>query len=172
MIDNAYGVQNKTDYYPSTRWHINNLEYKNSYLRPDAVMIRNGTIYVLDAKYYKYGNTKQTGDLPDSSDINKQITYGEFIAENKAFRGANGKSPEVYNAFVMPYDSFGEMFHTEEELHFIGSAISDWKSSDGTSTYEKVAGILLDVKSLMQDYTHNDSRINDLADLIESKIGL
>ena len=170
MIDKAYGVQNKSKYFPSTRWQLDRGEHENSYLRPDAVMIRNGKIYVLDAKYYKYGNTRRAGDLPDSSDINKQITYGEYIAENKTFCNSKGESPEVYNAFIMPYDSFGNAFHTEENLHYIGSAISDWKSSDGTKPYEMVAGVLVDVKSLMQDYSHDEKRITELAELIESKV--
>ena len=170
MIDKAYGVQNKSDYYPSTRWRLCDGEHENSYLRPDAVMVRDGKVYVLDAKYYKYGNTKIAEDLPDSADINKQITYGEYISQNDAFRDAEGNRPQVYNAFIMPYDSFGEMFHTEELLHYIGSARSDWKSSDGTKSYEEVAGILLDVRTLMKDYTHDDKKIMVLADLIESKI--
>lgn len=170
MIDKAYGVLNKSDYFPSTRWQLKGEEHENSYLRTDAVMIKDGTVYVLDAKYYKFGNTGRAGDLPDSSDINKQITYGEYIAENEAFLDPEGNHLKVYNAFIMPYDSYGEKFHTRQDLHFIGSAISDWKSSDGTKPYEKVAGVLLDVKSLMQDYTHDDMRISELADLIEKKI--
>lgn len=170
MIDKAYGVQNKSRFFPSTRWQLNNEEHENSYLRPDVVMVRNGKIYVLDAKYYKFGNTGRAGDLPDSSDINKQITYGEYIAENDTFCNLNGERPKVFNAFIMPYDSFGKVFHTRESIHYIGNAISDWKSSDGTKAYERIAGVLLDVKSLMLDYSHDNNRINELADLIESHV--
>ena len=35
-----------------------------------------------DAKYYKYGWTQLPKDLPSSSSINKQISYGEYIAIN------------------------------------------------------------------------------------------
>lgn len=172
MIDKAYGVQNKSDYYPLTKWQLPDGERKNKYLRPDAIMLSRGSVYVLDAKYYKYGVTGDAGDLPDSGDINKQITYGEYIAESEVFRDKQGNNPPVYNAFIMPYDSFGEEFHTEELTHYIGSAVSDWKASDGTKPYEKIMGILVDVKSLMKDYTHDDRRIYELADLIERKANM
>ena len=172
MIDKAYGVQNKSDYYPLTRWQLDDGEHKNRYLRPDAIMLSRGSVYVLDAKYYKYGISGDAGDLPDSGDINKQITYGEYIAEAETFRNDHGNNPPVYNAFIMPYDSFGEEFHTEELTHYIGSAVSDWKSSDGTKPYEKVMGILVDVKSLMKDYAHDDKKIIELADLIERKANM
>ena len=172
MIDKAYGVQNKSDYYPLTRWQLDDGEHKNQYLRPDAIMISKGKVYVLDAKYYKYGVTGKAFDLPDSADINKQITYGEYIAESDIFRDSMGHNPQVFNAFIMPYDSYGDRFHTESELHYIGKARSDWKSSDGTSPYEEIMGILLDVKSLMQNYAYDDRRILELANIIESKVGL
>ena len=59
--------------------------YSNSKLKPDSVMITNDHIYILDAKYYKYGQTKNPKDLPKSASINKQITYGEYVAENEKF---------------------------------------------------------------------------------------
>lgn len=171
MIDKAYGASEKSNYFPSTRWIMEDGEYENSYLRPDVIMIRGETIYVLDAKFYKFGTTGKAMDLPQSGDINKQITYGEYIAENNGFRDINGNSPTVYNAFIMPYDSFGNVFNTGRRLHYAGKAVSDWKSSDGVNTYEQIAGILLDIRSLMQDYSsHNNDRINELADLIENRI--
>jgi len=172
MIDKAYGIKNKVDYYPSTRWVIDDKEYENHYLRPDSIMLANGKVYVLDAKYYRYGETGNGYNLPQSADINKQITYGEYIAEADAFQDADGNNPTVYNAFIMPYDSFGDTFHTERTLHYFGNALSDWKASDGIKPYEKVAGILLDVKTIMKDYSHNDRRINELIEIIENNIGL
>lgn len=172
MIDKAYGIKSKEKYFPKTRWALPTKEYENAALEPDTIMVRGDTVYVLDAKYYKYGWSGAPSHLPESTSINKQITYGEYIAESEEFRRRNktNKNPIVYNAFIMPYDSFGNKFHTEEDLHYIGSAYSDWKSSDGTSPYEVVAGILLDIKSLMKNHSHSEDRIFELAALIEKNI--
>jgi len=170
MIDKAYGIKNKADYFPKTKWALEDKTHDNASLEPDTIMLTSNAIYVLDSKYYKFGWSKAPGHLPESTSINKQITYGEYIAETEKFLDENGNHPTVYNAFLMPYDSFGETFHTEKELHYVGSAISDWKSSDGTKPYEQVAGILVDVKSLMQNYSHDEDRIIRLAELIESSI--
>jgi len=170
MIDKAYGISNKIDYFPSTKWIINQKEYDNSYLKPDTIMLAGDKVFVIDAKYYKYGSTKVIAHLPDSESINKQITYGEYIAKASKFQNATGENPEVYNAFIMPYDSHGDKFHTESPLHHIGNAISEWKSSDDTDTYEDVVGILLDIKTIMQDYSHNENRLNELAEMIEKHV--
>lgn len=105
--------------------------------------------------------------MPESTSINKQITYGEFIAEESQFM-KDGHHPVVYNAFIMPYDSKGKRFPTGTPIHYIGSATSDWKGGD--KKYENVLGILMDVKYLMGIDSRTDpSEILKLAGLIEEK---
>ncbi len=102
--------------------------------------------------------------MPESTSINKQITYGEFIAEESRFM-TDGHHPVVYNAFIMPYDSKGKSFPTGTPIHYIGSATSDWKGGD-----KNVLGILMDVKYLMGIDSRTDpSEILKLAELIEEK---
>lgn len=172
MIDKVYGIKNKTEYFPKTRWILENDDRKNASLEPDTIMFANNAIYVLDSKYYKYGWTGNSSHLPESTSINKQITYGEYIAENRKFKDKEGNSPTVYNAFIMPYDAYGKTFYTETEMHYIGHAISDWKGNDGLKTYEKVVGILLDVKSLIRSHANDKDKIMELAELIEEKVAL
>lgn len=167
MVDRAFGESNKIDYFPRTKWHLSSGKYNNSYLEPDTIMLANESIYVLDSKYYKYGNTNNPSDLPDSSSIGKQITYGEYIQENIV---SPDGSKTVYNAFIMPFNSERNDFNTNKKFHYIGSATSDWKANDGLKPYEKVAGILLDVKSLMQNYSKDYGRILELAQLIEEQV--
>lgn len=170
MIDRVFGVENKADYYPKTTWKLGNRFYDvnqtdkdNSSLRPDTIMIVNKKIYVLDAKYYKYGWSGNPGHLPESTSINKQITYGEYIAELR-----DNSHPVVYNAFIMPYDAHGEKFHTEEKFHYIGLANGNWKMND--KSYENVEGILIDVKYIMQNSDYSKTEIYDLAELIEQSL--
>lgn len=170
MINKAYGINNKEDYFPKTTWILGEQERINSVLEPDTIMIWNTKIFILDAKYYKFGWTGKPEHLPETASINKQITYGEYVAEANKFVLKDGSHPVVYNAFLMPYNSFGKVFHTEKNIHYIGTAISDWKASDGTRPYEQVQGILLDVKTLMQNYSKDQNRIQKLAELIESHL--
>lgn len=165
MIDRVFGIQDKADYFPKTSWHLKDGRISdNAFLEPDTIMIVDDKVYVLDAKYYKYGWSGFPGHLPGSTSINKQVTYGEYIAEEKFIKG--DKHPTVYNAFIMPYNSKGEKFPTEQPIHYIGSATSDWKGGD--KEYENVLGILMDVKYLMAlDGRMEETEIQRLAKLIE-----
>ena len=166
MIDKVFGISQKVDYFPKTTWSLAGGKlHDNAFLEPDSIMLYAGKVYVLDSKYYKYGWSGAPGHLPQSTSINKQITYGEYIANADKFT-KNGKRPAVYNAFLMPYDSKGKKFPTEKPIHYIGTATSDWKS--GSEKYENVIGLLIDMKYLMELKGRQDmSEISQLAALIE-----
>jgi len=168
MIDKVFGISEKIDYFPKTTWNLTgDRKYDNAFLEPDSIMLYGGKVFVLDAKYYKYGWSGAPGHLPESTSINKQITYGEYIAESDRFI-KDGQHPVVYNAFLMPYDSMGKRFPTGKSIHYIGTATSDWKT--GNQKYENVVGLLLDVKYLMGiDSRLDGSEIMKLAAVIEEK---
>lgn len=168
MIDRVFGISEKEEYFPKTTWNLSDgREHDNAFLEPDTIMLLNEKVYVLDAKYYKFGWSGAPRHLPESTSINKQITYGEYIAEERSFIKA-GDHPVVYNAFIMPYDSKGKRFPTGTPIHCIGSATSDWKG--GNKKYENVLGILMDVKYLMGIDSRKDPlEIVKLAELIEKK---
>lgn len=147
LIDKVYGIEGKSAYFPKTTWEVKGKSYDNASLEPDTIMLRGEDVYVLDAKYYKYGATGYLGDLPESTSINKQITYGEYVANNIA----KGK---VYNAFLMPFDSLSELRDGNQIIH-IGEATGDWREND--KIYEHVQGILVDVKYLMHITVREDS---------------
>lgn len=121
---------------------------------------------MLDAKYYKYGATGKLSDLPESTSINKQITYGEFIAEQEKFKKNFGADFYVYNAFLMPYNSKSSLWENADNYICIGGAVSDWKHNQ--KTYEHILGILVDIKHLMNLYCRSDtSEIEQLAQCIK-----
>lgn len=158
LIDKVYGIVEKKEYFPKTSWLIDGKIHENACLEPDTIMLWNGNVYVLDAKYYKYGATKRPSDLPESSSINKQITYGEYIAEHNKFKKMLGEDYIVYNAFLMPFES------EVEKVMNIGVAFSDWKTNK--KVYEQVQGILVDVKHLMKSVISKDE--NEMANLAKS----
>lgn len=144
IIDDIFGIINKQKYFPKTYWKMKGENYSNHTLEPDTIMIYNNIIYVLDAKYYKYGITYNIGDLPGTSSIEKQITYGEYIAKNRTVDNL-GDNVQVYNAFIMPY-----MGSDDEIVKNIGYGFSDWKY--GENQYENIQGILIDTRWLLENY--------------------
>lgn len=169
MIDQVFGISGKEQYYPNTTWSIGGSASDNADLRPDSIMIWNGNVFVLDAKNYKFGYTKRSSDLPRSTDINKQITYGEFIAEEKKFRAIHGDSFRTYNAFLMPYDKAS--WRVTTDLLRVGEATGSWKT--GKNYYERVQGVLVDVKYLMSQVVHQTGNpVSDLAQCIEDALGI
>lgn len=169
LIDDTYGVQNKNDYFPRTNWQLNFGEKYNRALEPDSIMITNEHICVLDAKYYKYGVTGRDNDLPKSTSINKQITYGEYIAENSKFKKEREEGRNVLNAFLMPFSKTDNVFQTKDNYFSVGEALAEWK--DCSKDYERVQGILLDVKSLIANSTRpNKQEIQKLSKAIEESL--
>ena len=167
MIDKVFGIENKADYFPKTSWWIDKTKHENASLEPDTIMISGTNVYILDAKYYKYGVTGNTKDLPESTSINKQITYGEYVATEKKFKKKHGDNMRVYNAFLMPFDSLKRKCPDNSQMLKIGEAISNWK--DNSEEYQKIQGILIDVKSLMSINVRQEmNEIEKLAKLIES----
>ena len=160
LVDKVYGISGKEEFFPKTYWNID----KN--VVPNAC---NNDVYVLDAKYYKYGATKRAVDLPESTSINKQITYGEYIDEQKSFRQKYGDNMKVYNAFLMPFNSQSDKWMTEDKVIRIGQAYGDWKTN--LKSYEKVQGIVVDIKYLMKLSTRqNEEEIRVLADKISKYV--
>lgn len=144
---------------------LSRLKFKQSALRPDTIMItdkgtENQKTFVLDSKYYKYGESKHLNHLPMSGSIIKQIAYAEYI-ENKENEGNLKHSKSIYNAFIMPFESKDSSIN----MKFVGSAYTDYKTGD--KPYYKIRVILIDTKWLMENHNRNDKMIAELAELIE-----
>lgn len=168
LVDRVFGIKDKLYYFPKTRWSLKTGKKKtNAALEPDTIMLYNGNIYVLDAKYYRFGITGNLDDLPTSSSISKQITYGEYIHTQQKFKEKYGNDVPVYNAFIMPYNACDNLFDSNDIYTNIGEATGDWKT-DGHN-YERVQGIVIDIRYLMYHYTGKTSKqIINLAQSIES----
>lgn len=91
MVNSFFnGIDEKelSKYNPVGTWHLINCEKQSSSeLRPDTIVhkTRDGKqyTYILDAKMYKYGGLehldKKIDGLPNTSSIQKQITYGDEV---------------------------------------------------------------------------------------------
>ena len=108
MIDAAFGIPNKDQYFPKATWlldHGTASMRKRTSLQPDSIMIYGDKCYVLDAKCYRYGWTENPDHLPGGPDINKQITYGEYIERSRSV-----PNERLFNAFILPYNKRRNFF--------------------------------------------------------------
>jgi hypothetical protein len=174
LIDHVYGISKdqKKEFYPNTQWFIEgngdievDQELEKSALRPDTIMLypKDGKqeVYVLDAKYYRYGAKRVPAFLPGTGSINKQFTYAEYVKTLDRYKKVN-----VYNAFIMPYDANLPEGTVDLRPKRIGFATGSWKSKN--ETHEKIYGILLDIKSIMHQHTRLSSKdMEKLAELIK-----
>ena len=174
LVDRVYGVSNKEYYYPHTEWHIadkvfgdNDVDYKKNALRPDTIMLlgddANKEAFVLDSKYYKYGECRAAYALPGTDSIIKQIAYGKYVENNKEHPELNVDGNNIYNAFILPYDSKGHA------CEVFGYATTTYEDND--KPYHKIYGVMLDIKDLMYHHARlDDSSISILANTIKAYI--
>ncbi len=167
LIDNFFGENNKKDYFPHGLWTEKKYGLNKgkpvSALEPDSIMIYNGKYYVLDAKYYQYGVSPESGlnALPKSSDINKQITYGKFVKNRKA------KNASVFNAFIMPFNMSNNKFNIDKPYGLVAEATGDWiNDPNNPKSYELIQGIVIDTKYLLKNYDGNHNSDKEKLSLI------
>lgn len=148
IIDKYFGIADKDKFFPHANWTEKYGPSKgkpSSALEPDSIMIYGDKYYVLDAKYYKYGVYPELGinALPKSSDINKQITYGNFVKKKVG-------NKEVYNAFIMPFNKCKNKFAFSNVIGNVAEATGDWIASP--KDFEKIQGIVIDVRYLLKNF--------------------
>lgn len=168
IINIAFGIKNKKEYLPRTKWTLNYGNEKNKHpLIPDTIMVAQDKYYILDAKYYRYGRTGDANHLPNGTDINKQITYGEYLKIQK-----NVENDKLYNAFIMPYNKNSNCFGEDNiDVLKIGEAIGEWKT--GEFYFEHIQGILIDTRELIYNFDSNNSKLKmKLVKCIEKDITL
>lgn len=167
LIDKIFGESNKEDYFPKAQWKLRyGKNHDSSALQPDTIMIYNDKIYILDAKYYRYGVTGIPNHLPNSSSINKQITYGEYVDKHM-----NWDNKKIFNAFLMPFNSKNNLFKTNKIFENIGEATGEWRDVTAMTNYDKVQGIVVDVRALMYNRLGKSPiSIKQLASAIEEGI--
>lgn len=164
LVDHVFGEDNKYDYFPHGHYTIiqNGKVTESSALKPDTIMKVGDRIFILDAKYYKYGVIPNPGFLPPTSSIHKQITYGDYVFTNR-FADKN----KIYNAFILPYES-----QDEDVLKFVSVGTGDWiHYNNQTPNYKYVLTILLDTKYIMDTYSkHNMKDIDMMSEFIEKSL--
>lgn len=142
MINSIFGNRDANKFNPSADWYLKNLGYEkfpSSDLRPDTILVRGDTAYVLDAKFYRYGYTVDKGDLPETASIQKQITYGDFIKNN-----LGDEIKKIRNAFILPYNKNNNKLRLNNIIEYIGYSKTDYRK--GLEDHEIIHAFLIDLK--------------------------
>lgn len=164
MIDSIFGtVKNMRDFNPSAKWLLVKNDYSeidSSDLRPDTILIQDEDVYILDAKFYRFGFTGKETDLPETTSIQKQITYGEFIQHNVTLIPIR----RVFSAFILPYDKKRDVFKSGANMQYIGYAKSTWKDSSENHTI--IHAFLIDLKYVVKTWNRFNHK-DDIAFLIQ-----
>lgn len=164
LVDRTFGRisdQEKKKYFPKAQWKLADKIVPTNELYPDTIMLHDKKLYVIDAKYYRYGITNDTNHLPEMSSIGKQVIYAQYIAGNKEI----DVSPnQIRNIFMLPTNKGNH----QDNYHCIGYAQMDW--SEIEQEYSKIYTILADTKHLMQNHSMQSSEIEKLSALIEQQI--
>ncbi len=185
MVDAIFGnVIDMKEYNPNASWFImkSSDTYKEkeaSHLRPDTIRFEDApktclfdnttkTAYILDAKFYRYGATCLEKDLPETTSIQKQITYAEHLMKYwKDHKKGNVKF--VHNAFVLPYNKNNNEFGLANNLEYIGFSKANWTDKDNNVVH----AFLIDTKHLISSWSQGnckediDKLIKDIEEYVE-----
>ena len=160
MVDKLLkGVSEKERrrYNPSGSWTMMGRATKeSSVLEPDTVLKQFGNTYIVDSKMYRYGITGHVSDLPESSSIQKQLTYGDHAMNNITH------GDTVRNAFIIPYNKEENPLRDGEyesladgNLLHVGHAEGDW--IEKKSAHDKVYTYLIDFNYLLNNYNTSEN---------------
>lgn len=166
MINSIFGNRDATKFNPSAKWYLKSLGYNNPFqssdLRPDTILVRGNTAYVLDAKFYRYGYTADKSNLPETASIQKQITYGDFIKNNKF----GEEIKKIRNAFILPYNKNNNKLGLNKLIEYIGYSKTDYRI--GLEDHEIIHAFLIDLKYVIT--TFNKLNHSDDIDVLVKEI--
>lgn len=171
LVDSAFGNLDTHLLNPRTTWLIKRSGsfevYKPESLKIDTAMLFDNKLFILDAKYYKYGINKSQSSLPGSSDISKQIIYAKYAHEQLSSINSRIPYDDVFNAFIMPYQS-----HDQSLAKCDCVATGDWiVYGANTPNLAYILGVCVDTRWLMQQYSRrNCNNVEALAELIQNTL--
>lgn len=162
LVDKSFGDLDgkRMNYYPRTSWLLGDNQTHSNPLLPDTIMSLGGATFVLDAKYYRYGISKDPRHLPGSSDIAKQIVYGDqaMVAAPDNFR------VNVFNAFILPR---GSKSPDAPWCEVVGESRVSWRPEP--KDRETIVVVLVDTRILLRNYESSKTTLKEsLANCISS----
>lgn len=162
MIDqflNGINDKGKLQYFPRGFWKLNcESETISSSLRPDTIYKKKDEIFIFDAKMYQYGFSHNNKDLPNTTSMQKQITYGDYIKHNLY------PSAKIRSSFILPYNKELPIFkndtnnikYCDGNLSYIGEAYVSWRNKEDRYDYDRIFTFLIDFNFLLNNYNRGN----------------
>ena len=160
LVERAFGniFDMKLKYFPRSSWLLNGHVKHTNPLLPDTIMLHDESTFILDAKYYRYGASRNPRHLPGNSDIAKQVVYGEHAASVHDFRNQG----EIYNAFLMPGEVNSE---NNKWCEVVGVSSVSWVPNP--KRHQVIVLVVIDVRFLFRKYSsHGLTLKTELANCI------
>ena len=160
MVESVFGTGKHEKYQPAATWTLTSeKEVEKQPLILDSIrwdLNDKGQkiCTVIDAKYYRPGN------LPTTTDVNKQITYAEWVRKQDGVQDPN----EIQNIFILPA-------HLKNSVARYEGYATMGILEDKTKPYHKVHAISVDTLTLMDWYLRgNTSRVSEIVRLRKGSI--
>lgn len=122
-------------------------------LRIDSILVKEETYYILDAKYHKFGVEMNAVCAPETSEVEKQVVYGEYVDLK------TNEKHNIYNAFVIPYNKYNNKHpnHYSENIEYIGFCETNWKKHQkgNIKSYYLISMILVDCRFALDNWVYN-----------------
>ena len=115
-------------------------------LRPDTINIDGDKCFIIDSKFYEFGN------MPAAESVEKQIVYGENIEQKGTFSANN-----IFNIFLIPRSFKEEGLNPDDVIKYHGYSYSEWKKSD--KHYEKIYIFFIDLQYVINNYKNGYNSI-------------
>lgn len=161
MVRKLFGnVKDMREFFPFANWFIKPKyeKTKSSNLIEDTIYVDNEAkrIYIIDSKYYTYGDSKDVKRLPATSSIHKQVVYAEHVSNMEKYKGY-----EVYNIFVIPSN-------TNEFIEYEGYAKMEY--AEKNKPYETIHLCLLNINKVINKYLkYEKADIEELISIIQKE---
>ena len=151
-------VNDISKFYPEAFVNVEGVgEIKLSNLREDTIHIKNDECFIIDSKFYEFGN------MPGASSIAKQIIYAQNIKTNHS----EFKSDKIYNIFLIPR-CFEDEKWNERIIRYHGySYLKNQKDN-----YEKVHIYFIDLNYVLKNYKYgyNEKLFNKLYEDVHKRL--
>lgn len=162
IIDDTFSNYDSTLLTPNVKWCIIGEKADTMPpLRIDSILFNEQDVFILDSKYYHYCDTKNIQDLPSTSDVGKQIIYGEYVEEK--LKNEKKEFNNIYNAFILPFKKQNNV------IEYLGYSESNW-TCDNNQKYHKIALIMYDTKTAIDNWINGIKNRNNLCETIKDNI--
>ena len=159
-LRSLYGNRTEKDFCPEARYRLVEMpgEAKSSSLRPDIIRLEGSNLYILDAKYYRYGCVMPRDPhlLPNTESVTKQFAYARYGLKRQCGSSAFDSS-HIFNAFILPSNEPGVPYYGYGSMEEVEAVPPEQRNS-----FSRVYLFGLNTNQVIADYLKSKHGLEDL----------